>query len=411
MDIDFHIGEKVIVHRYGKGTVVAREHRMLPGSSRYGIELENNPFPYPVVYVWPQEIQVQAPVLDMPDHEIHLSGQGWASEKVAELLLDQRARLEPFNRDYLMIALTRPSLPPAKSGINRFIQEGGPEYNAPTLVPIEIVRQAIRLIDDILYLHTDDEERRHDPRFFTISDPDNYPDIIVRPHRGENAHVVPKAEFDAQYRKATTAELMEYYGLPPSLRPLYRLRNVVDPRYFMDVTPAGSPEKQIAPQGGGMVLTLSPEQFEQEFRTATIAEQAHYHAKHYSQVRFENGPSYRCLLSEKRWNGWAMPSFPRDAAMAVLKDLSVDDPTESVIAVRIHRDEKRLTLADAGNELIAGDTIVIWYPGSGLPEEEAEHYAPSLVNGEELWDIGAGSWCWDEVTPTTQPDDHDTPTP
>lgn len=208
-------GDEILVHRYGKGQVIAIENNLLAGSVRYAIHLEKNPFPHPLIHVWPQELQDPEAEVEMPGQDITVSGLGWSAEKVAELLRARRAKLEPFNRAYLKIALCKPPLSSAKDPMNRFFQEGAPEYNAPSLVPIDVARDALVQVERTLYRHKDDaEHRRHFGRFYDAR-PMEDGDVVLRGRNGPNSLLLSAAEFVAKIRLATPEEQADFYRLKP----------------------------------------------------------------------------------------------------------------------------------------------------------------------------------------------------
>lgn len=64
-------------------------------------------------------------------------GAGWTPELVKKVLAGG-GKIEPFNRAYVRIFARRPTFPPAADPLNRFFQEGAPEFSAPSLVPAEV---------------------------------------------------------------------------------------------------------------------------------------------------------------------------------------------------------------------------------------------------------------------------------
>lgn len=195
--------------------------------------------------------------------------------------------------------------------------------------------------------------------------------------------------------------------------PLYRLNDKSDVRFFMKAPPA-SPSSLIslAPAGGGFSFSLSQEDFDRDFREATAAELAEYEAAKYSLVAIDDGPHYACLMSDQRWNGWAIPYFPHDSAIKILQELLETDIKHGGHVIQIEREGQRLSFVDAGSTLASGDRIFLWCPeNSQDPENDADAdiIEPAIVAGEETWGIGAGSWVWSEVEPEPTIDDSPSP--
>jgi hypothetical protein len=86
------------------------------------------------------------------------------------------------------------------------------------------------------------------------------------------------------------------------------------------------------------------------------------------------GP-YPALVSDHRWNGWAMPYFTRTTARAIVQDINAARERGQI--------EMRATWR--------GDSVVI-IDEDGTTEE----YAPVWVAGHPRYPIGAGGWVWSE---------------
>lgn len=198
----------------------------------------------------------------------------------------------------------------------------------------------------------------------------------------------------------------------------YRHKQDKDSPFFFDGSLATDNGRiRLVPQGGGFGITMTKEVFDRDFRPATPEEMRAFDDERYDYVQWDGGDkNYRCLLNERRWNGWLMPAFPRDSATALIRDLVAEDPNETNQVLRIQRDGKRLTFAEAGNELQSGDAVVMWWPDGGVLEDEAEVIEPIMIKGEETWGIGAGSWCWQQgeapgKEASQDADEDDTPSP
>jgi hypothetical protein len=89
-------------------------------------------------------------------------------------------------------------------------------------------------------------------------------------------------------------------------------------------------------------------------------------------------PAY--LLS--RWNGWAVPAFPREAVdrvIAVQDQMRAADPNADEVLARLEWD---------------GDAVIVTDRTYG--EEYVDRIEPQTVGGEQVWDMGLG-WTWDTL--------------
>jgi hypothetical protein len=128
--------------------------------------------------------------------------------------------------------------------------------------------------------------------------------------------------------------------------------------------------------GGGFARRLPREKFFEIFkpagarswRRATVT--AEFLTDHDS-----NPIVLECWSDGSLWNGWGMPAFERvevDRLMAIVKALDGLFPMAW-----------------------DGDVVVV---KEGEEPEETVRYSPTAMpNGQQAWDIGAGSWTWDRV--------------
>ncbi len=89
-----------------------------------------------------------------------------------------------------------------------------------------------------------------------------------------------------------------------------------------------------------------------------------------SLFRIEDGPGVVGYTDGARWNGWAMPYFTRENAVAVLKAYPGDEADDE----DAYRDY----------QFPEEDSVVIIDPDTGKPLQ--------------VWPIGSGAWCWDDYT-------------
>lgn len=76
------------------------------------------------------------------------TGAGWTSKMVRQLLADGAAKVEPFNSAFVRLFMKKPDLPPSTNPLNRFFQEGSPEYSAAGLVPKSVYDEAVNPAND-----------------------------------------------------------------------------------------------------------------------------------------------------------------------------------------------------------------------------------------------------------------------
>ncbi len=93
-----------------------------------------------------------------------------------------------------------------------------------------------------------------------------------------------------------------------------------------------------------------------------------------------------------RWNGWAMPYFEKPVAEILTKDLATGKEFLSQLLATqdAHFDSDRNVFNFPNQNAYEGD--------EGEDEYEEFTGVHITVDGEikEVWDIGAGSWTWDE---------------
>ena len=89
-------------------------------------------------------------------------------------------------------------------------------------------------------------------------------------------------------------------------------------------------------------------------------------------VDIEGGPSFPCLVTDEGWNGFAVPYFTREIAVAVAREY-----------------------ASAYNPSWAGEYLVMW---DTADEDDRQRVLVDTmtVDDEMLYGIGAGSWIWTE---------------
>lgn len=71
------------------------------------------------------------------------TGAGWTSKTVRQVLADGTAQVEPFNSAFVRLFMKKPGLPASTDPLNRFFQEGSPDYSAASLVPKAVYDEAI----------------------------------------------------------------------------------------------------------------------------------------------------------------------------------------------------------------------------------------------------------------------------
>jgi hypothetical protein len=79
--------------------------------------------------------------MDTTSKNSRTTGGGWTVDLVKKVLA-AGGKVTPFNTGYMKIFVRRPTLAPSSDGMNRFFQEGGPEYSSPGLVPMNIAVMA-----------------------------------------------------------------------------------------------------------------------------------------------------------------------------------------------------------------------------------------------------------------------------
>lgn len=125
---------------------------------------------------------------------------------------------------------------------------------------------------------------------------------------------------------------------------------------------------EFSAQGGGFVQKAPRAEFEKRFKPAALPA---FSLRVVSAEWLPDALKLPAYTNGQRWNGWAMPYFPVEAAHALLEhmpDLRYDDTRDAFVS-KSYDDE-------------AEDEV---YPAQVL-----------VVRGETLkvYAIGAGSWCW-----------------
>lgn len=121
---------------------------------------------------------------------------------------------------------------------------------------------------------------------------------------------------------------------------------------------------EFAPQGGGLMRQLPRAEFERRFKPATLPG--------YSLIAvcadwLPEGVKVPAYSNGRRWNGWAIPYFPFEAARSLLEhmpDLRYDSARDAFVKTN-------------EDEIFCAETLVV----DGKP---IKTYA-----------IGSGYWCWD----------------
>jgi len=94
-----------------------------------------------------------------------------------------------------------------------------------------------------------------------------------------------------------------------------------------------------------------------------------------AKFRIDDGDIIEGWTRGERWNGWAMPCFSDEQLPALLKSFNV----EGVMTLK---------------QSECYNYVVTIFHDSDITEV-IEYDSSSCIR---LWPIGAGSWCWDEVT-------------
>lgn len=128
-------------------------------------------------------------------------------------------------------------------------------------------------------------------------------------------------------------------------------------------------------QGGGFLQRLRSEEFHRHFKPCDFPPFRQVSVaidgvgdEHTTFVAYSNG---------RRWNGWAMPHFPLDSALAVAKAMG-----------DVRYDETR--------------DVFILEPEGEEPEEFAAEVIQVDGNDVKVYAIGSGYWCWDVVDDVQQ---------
>ena len=88
-----------------------------------------------------------------------------------------------------------------------------------------------------------------------------------------------------------------------------------------------------------------------------------------AKFNIEDGPEFIGYTDGANWNGWAMPYFTRDVAEKVLEAYPGDEADDEDAYRNYSFPEE--------------DSLIIVNPDNGKPIQ--------------VWPIGSGAWCWDEI--------------
>lgn len=89
--------------------------------------------------------------------------------------------------------------------------------------------------------------------------------------------------------------------------------------------------------------------------------------------KIEGSSAYRGYTDGGTWNRWERPGFTFEVASQIAKDFREDGAT-------VDYDQAR-------------DCFV--FKTDEYPDEDDELFEPRIVDGQKLYPIGAGSWCWE----------------
>ena len=125
---------------------------------------------------------------------------------------------------------------------------------------------------------------------------------------------------------------------------------------------------EFSAQGGGFVHKVARAEFEKRFKPAA---QPLYSLQAVSAEWLPDDLTLPAYTNGQRWNGWALPYFPAEAAHALLEhmpDLRYDASQDAFVS-----------------KAVDGESQDDVFPAQEL-----------LVNGKSIkvYAVGAGSWCW-----------------
>ena len=86
-------------------------------------------------------------------------------------------------------------------------------------------------------------------------------------------------------------------------------------------------------------------------------------------------------IPQMRWNGWAMPSFPLESVEVIAKFLAEQNADY-----------------EQGGIVVMVDGVPHWKDLNDEGVAYLDPITPYKVDGVDLYDIGSGCWCWDDVT-------------
>ncbi|HIH2745465.1 TPA: DUF4222 domain-containing protein [Burkholderia lata] len=133
------------------------------------------------------------------------------------------------------------------------------------------------------------------------------------------------------------------------------------------------------PQGGGFERSMPRAEFDATFKTIDPAA-LEYRRIEVTIEAFEDGSSLKAYSNGMLWNGWVMPYFTREAAMAITRHV------------------KEVTYDGERDVFVEAD---------GYPEDGPLITAATTIRvgneDVEVFAIGSGSWCWELADTSTQP--------
>lgn len=125
---------------------------------------------------------------------------------------------------------------------------------------------------------------------------------------------------------------------------------------------------EFSAQGGGFVHKASRDEFEKRFKPAALPA---FSLQAVSAEWLPDDLKLPAYTNGQRWNGWAMPYFPAEAAHALLEhmpDLRYDAAQDAFVS-KSYDDETENDVFPAQELVVEGATV-------------------------KVYAIGAGSWCW-----------------
>lgn len=86
-------------------------------------------------------------------------------------------------------------------------------------------------------------------------------------------------------------------------------------------------------------------------------------------------------IPSNRWNGWAMPLFPKESAEVIARFLN-----DNCADFR------------EGGIIVMEEGIPCWKEIDDMDGKEVTYpIVPEVIDGTEYFDIGSGGWVWDDV--------------